>query len=559
MRATMEWMILSSAYQSFWQLESCKERSRARYCVLWVLQEWARPALASPLPSNVFDNPTSHRAVNRKFFRISVGGDRDTSTLKGFRRTYVGAIPGKIIQGLRNVQVENPVILIDEIDKLGERSVHGDPSSVLLEILDPEQNTNFTDDYVDIPVDLSKVLFLCTANTLNTIPKPLLDRMEIINVAGYTHAEKRHILNRYLLPQEMDRAGLTGKDKEFSITDDAKNEMIVNYCREPGVRGLQRSIKRIMERLALKMVTNEKDLTVSAKNLEDYIGNPPFHSARIYPQTPSVLFEKHHANFQQGVVCGLGWTELGGSILYIEAREFTVNREKIEHPGTGQVKITGSLGDVMKESVSIAHTLAKNFLNTYFPSHPASSYLDYHDIHVHIPEGGIPKEGPSAGVTLTTAFLSAALGQPVAQDVAMTGEVTLRGKVLAIGGVKEKVLAAQREGIKKVILPKKNEKDFMRLPEFLRKDIEVAYAEDYVDVFKIMFPDLLPQNQAKQEQRATIQCRQPLYNKQHQHNMRTNCCQLYTIVCISVICIERVKWSNNGSMNAQAQRNERLW
>ena len=229
------------------------------------------------------------RAVNRKFFRISVGGDRDTSTLKGFRRTYIGAIPGKIVQGLRNVQVENPVILIDEIDKLGERSIHGDPSSVLLEILDPEQNTAFTDDYMDVPVDLSKVLFLCTANTLSTIPRPLLDRMEIINVSGYTHAEKRHILDKYLMPQELSRAGLTERAKEFNINDEAKKEMIENYCREPGVRGLQRSIKRIMEKIALKMVTGEKDLAVTPNNLEDYIGSPPFHSARIYPQTPPVL------------------------------------------------------------------------------------------------------------------------------------------------------------------------------------------------------------------------------------------------------------------------------
>jgi len=232
------------------------------------------------------------RAVNRKFFRISVGGDRDTSTLKGFRRTYVGAIPGKIVQGLRNVQVENPVILIDEVDKLGGQSQHGDPSSVLLEILDPEQNTNFTDDYMDVSVDLSKVLFLCTANTQYTIPKVLLDRMEVIYVAGYTHAEKDHIFTKYLLPQAIDRAGLKGKEKEFEITLDAKKKMIEDYCREPGVRGLQRSIKRITEKIAYKMVNEEKDLKVNEKNLEDYIGHPPYHSSRIYSTTPPVFFYK---------------------------------------------------------------------------------------------------------------------------------------------------------------------------------------------------------------------------------------------------------------------------
>ncbi len=234
------------------------------------------------------------RAVSRKFFRISVGGDRDTSTLKGFRRTYVGAIPGKIVQGLRNVQVENPVILIDEIDKLGIRSIHGDPSSVLLEILDPEQNIAFTDDYLDTPIDLSKVLFLCTANTEHTIPKPLLDRMEIIQVAGYTHAEKDHIFTRYLLPQAIEKAGLKGKEDQFKITPQAKKKMIEDYCREPGVRGLQRAIKRITEKIAFKMVNGEKGLEVTENNLEDYIGHPPFHSSRIYTQTPPVFFSWSH-------------------------------------------------------------------------------------------------------------------------------------------------------------------------------------------------------------------------------------------------------------------------
>ena len=230
------------------------------------------------------------RAVSRKFFRISVGGDRDTSTLKGFRRTYVGAIPGKIVQGLRSVQVENPVVLIDEIDKLGGRSVHGDPSSVLLEILDPEQNGTFTDDYLDIPVDLSKVLFLCTANVEYTIPKPLQDRMEMINIAGYTHAEKNHIFSKYLLPQAIERAGLKGREKEFQLSQEATKRMIEDYCREPGVRGLQRAIKRIMEKIAYKVVNGDKNLDVNDKNLEDYIGHPPFYSARIYIQTPPVSF-----------------------------------------------------------------------------------------------------------------------------------------------------------------------------------------------------------------------------------------------------------------------------
>jgi ATP-dependent Lon protease len=217
-----------------------------------------------------------------------VGGDRSTSILKGFRRTYIGAIPGKIIQGLREVKVSNPLILIDEVDKLTERSIHGDPSSVLLEILDPEQNTTFVDDFIDLPVDLSKVLFICTANTLSTIPRPLLDRMEVIEVSGYTHAEKKHILDQYLFPQEMEKAGVTERQKEFKVTDDAKKEMIENYCRTPGVRELQKSLRRIMEKVAYKIVKGETNLEINNKNLEDYIGNPPFYPDRIYPQTPPV-------------------------------------------------------------------------------------------------------------------------------------------------------------------------------------------------------------------------------------------------------------------------------
>lgn len=230
------------------------------------------------------------KAVNRKFMRISVGGDKDTLVLKGSRRTYIGAMPGKIVQGLKNVQVENPVILIDEVDKIVGASHQGDPSSVLLEILDPEQNTNFTDDYLDVPVDLSRVLFLCTANVTHTIPKPLLDRMEIIQVSGYTHAEKQHIFENYLKPQAIESSGMKGKEKEYAITQDAVNKMIEDYCREPGVRGLQRGVKKIYEKLALKLVENGKNLTVDVNNLEEYIGRPPFHSARIYKQTPVVRY-----------------------------------------------------------------------------------------------------------------------------------------------------------------------------------------------------------------------------------------------------------------------------
>jgi len=228
------------------------------------------------------------KAVNRKFFRISLGGDQDTSTLKGFRRTYVGAIPGKIIQGLRTVQADNPVILIDEVDKIGIRSHHGDPGSVLLEVLDPEQNSAFTDDYIDVPVDLSKVFFLCTCNTEYTISKPLLDRMEIIQVSGYTHAEKDHIYEKYLLPKAIEKAGLKGKEQEFEITKEAKKRLIEDYCREPGVRGVQKAVGRITEKLAFKIVNNEKDLKVTEENIEDYIGHPPFHKARIYKETPPV-------------------------------------------------------------------------------------------------------------------------------------------------------------------------------------------------------------------------------------------------------------------------------
>ena len=419
-------------------------------------------------------------AINRKFYRISVGGDRETSSLKGFRRTYVGSGPGKLIQALRRTEVENPVILIDEIDKIGTRSFHGDPSSVLLEILDPQQNHSFIDDYLDVPVDLSKVLFVCTANSLDSIPLPLLDRFEIIQLSGYTSEEKLNIYSNYLYPDGLKKSGLNNKTNDFHISHEAVKELIHNYSREPGVRSLQRNVNRILEKIALKLVKESSKVIVNAKDLEDYIGPAPFHSSKIYPKT------------QKGVICGLAYNNYGGSILFIECVSSSIKtkRESI----CGSVKVTGHLGDVMKESTSIAYTYAKNLISIHFNNHPASKFFAENDIHIHFPEGATPKDGPSAGIAITSSLLSNAFGIEPIQNLAMTGEITLNGKILAIGGLKEKLMAAKREGINTIIIPKANEPDFHRLPKFIQEGFSIYFLDDYIDAFQIIFPSLKLKN-----------------------------------------------------------------
>ncbi|XP_041781473.1 lon protease homolog, mitochondrial isoform X2 [Anopheles merus] len=418
------------------------------------------------------------KALNREYFRFSVGGMTDVAEIKGHRRTYVGAMPGKLIQCLKKTKTENPLVLIDEVDKIG-RGYQGDPSSALLELLDPEQNVNFLDHYLDVPVDLSKVLFICTANVIDTIPEPLRDRMEMIDMSGYVAEEKLAIAKQYLIPQAKRDSGV--EDKHISITDDALHALIKSYCRESGVRNLQKQIEKIVRKVAFKVVRKEADFTeVSGTNLSDLLGKPIFTQDRMYQSTPP------------GVVMGLAWTAMGGSALYIETAKrkllqpMDTNGGSKQAPGDGSLELTGHLGDVMKESARISLTVARNFISQIEPS---NNFLESSHIHLHVPEGATPKDGPSAGVTIVTALLSLARGQPIRQNVAMTGEVSLMGKVLPVGGIKEKTIAAKRSGVTCIILPEENKKDFTDLPKFITEGLEVHFASTYADVYRIVFPE----------------------------------------------------------------------
>ncbi|XP_064083719.1 lon protease homolog, mitochondrial-like [Macrobrachium nipponense] len=407
------------------------------------------------------------RALNREYFRFSVGGMTDVAEIKGHRRTYVGAMPGKLIQCLKKTKTENPVVLIDEVDKIG-KGYQGDPSAALLELLDPEQNANFLDHYLDVNVDLSKVLFICTANVLDTIPEPLRDRMEMIDVSGYVAEEKLAIANTYLIPTAQKLCGIS--PEKLKLEDKAIDRLIRQYCRESGVRHLQKLIEKIMRRVAYNIACGEKEnISVEADNLETFVGKPKFSHDRMYDATPP------------GVVMGLAWTAMGGSTLYIE----TTGRA-VEGDREGSFETTGHLGDVMKESTRIAFTYAKQFVAEKFPD--STSLLKSH-IHLHVPEGATPKDGPSAGVTIVTALVSLARGKPIRQNIAMTGELSLTGKVLPVGGIKEKTIAAKRVGVNCIILPEENRKDFSDLPEFITEGLEVHFANQYADVYKVAFPE----------------------------------------------------------------------
>uniref|UniRef100_A0A182NDM9 Lon protease homolog, mitochondrial n=1 Tax=Anopheles dirus TaxID=7168 RepID=A0A182NDM9_9DIPT len=417
------------------------------------------------------------KALNREYFRFSVGGMTDVAEIKGHRRTYVGAMPGKLIQCLKKTKTENPLVLIDEVDKIG-RGYQGDPSSALLELLDPEQNVNFLDHYLDVPVDLSKVLFICTANVIDTIPEPLRDRMEMIDMSGYVAEEKLAIAKQYLIPQAKRDSGV--EDKHIAITDDALHALIKSYCRESGVRNLQKQIEKIVRKVAFKVVRKEAEFTeVSGTNLSDLLGKPIFTHDRMYDSTPP------------GVVMGLAWTAMGGSALYIETAKRKLlqssdSADSKQPAGDGSLELTGHLGDVMKESARISLTVARNFVKQIDAS---NNFLESSHIHLHVPEGATPKDGPSAGVTIVTALLSLAKGQPIRQNVAMTGEVSLMGKVLPVGGIKEKTIAAKRSGVNCIILPEENKKDFTDLPKFITEGLEVHFASTYADVYRIVFPE----------------------------------------------------------------------
>lgn len=411
------------------------------------------------------------RALGRQYYRFSVGGLHDVAEIKGHRRTYIGAMPGKPIQALKITQSSNSLILIDEIDKIG-RGHNGDPTSALLELLDPEQNSQFLDHYLDVPVDMSKILYVCTANVLDTIPGPLLDRMEVIQVSGYLAEEKVEIARRYLIPECERVSGL--KPGQVVLEDEALGRLIRSYSRESGVRSLQRNLSRIYRKVAYQVVAEgAKDVTITPQNLSKYLGNELFTSDRMYEETPP------------GVVMGLAWTSMGGAHLYIEtiASPQPKSQDAKEHGRPG-FRVTGQLGDVMKESSQIAYTYAKHFLSQL---QPESTFFNHADINMHIPEGATPKDGPSAGITMVTALLSLALNKPITQNLAMTGEVSLTGKVLRVGGIKEKILAAKRAGITQVILPDSCKSDFAELPDTVKDGIAVHFVKHYDEVYKLAF------------------------------------------------------------------------
>ncbi|WP_242631639.1 endopeptidase La [Sedimentibacter sp. zth1] len=401
------------------------------------------------------------RAMDKKFVRISLGGVRDESEIRGHRRTYVGAIPGRIIDSISKCKVNNPVFLLDEIDKLAS-DFRGDPASALLEALDPEQNSTFTDHYLDVSFDLSKVMFITTANTTSTIPSPLLDRMEVIEISGYTDEEKFNIAEKYLIKKQLKNNGLTTDD--ISISKVVIKEIINHYTRESGVRGLERNIGKIIRKSAVQILEkHKKPIVINSKNISSYLGAPRY------------LFDEAYDENQIGLVTGLAWTSVGGETLFVE-----VNVMK----GEGKLQLTGQLGDVMKESAIAGLSYIKANAEKYGID---SKVLKENDVHVHVPEGAIPKDGPSAGITITTAILSALTNTYIYKDVAMTGEITIRGRVLPIGGLKEKLLAAKRAGIKKVIVPMKNKPDVEKINSKVIKTLDIVYATTIDEVIDSAF------------------------------------------------------------------------
>ena len=401
-------------------------------------------------------------ALGRKFFRFSVGGMRDEAEIKGHRRTYIGAMAGKLIQAMKRMETSNPVIMLDEIDKIGT-SFRGDPASALLEVLDPAQNATFLDHYLDIPFDLSKVLFVTTANQLDTIPEPLLDRMEVIRLSGYILEEKVQIAKQYLIPRQLKEHGFKEKDVKFK---DAAIKVIADkYAREAGVRNLEKQIRKIVRKITMKSAENgQKTFTINAKDIESYLGKPIFSTEKLYPKPIP------------GVVLGLAYTAYGGATLYIEAAA-------VANKGGG-FKQTGQLGDVMKESAQIAHSYVRSLLTK---EDPPNLFFEENAIHLHVPAGATPKDGPSAGITMALALYSLATAKAIKNNLAMTGELTLTGKVLPIGGVKEKTIAARRVGIKELIFPIDNQKDFEELPAYIKEGLTVHFADYFGDVLEVAY------------------------------------------------------------------------
>lgn len=458
-------------------LEKVKERVIEYLAVRQMTKNMKGPILCFVGPPGVGKTSIAKsiaRALNRRFVRMSVGGVRDEAEIRGHRRTYVGAIPGRIISSIRQAGSKNPVFLLDEIDKMSH-DFRGDPASALLEVLDAEQNFAFRDHYLDLPFDLSKVMFLTTANTLDTIPRPLLDRMEVIQISGYTEEEKLNIASKYLIPKQMKEHGMP--EKSLIMSETTVRDIINYYTREAGVRNLERQISAICRKAARRILeTGNASVRVTSSNLRKYLGSPRFH------------YDKAEENNSVGLVTGLAWTSVGGDTLSIEVTTMA---------GTGKLVLTGQLGDVMKESARAGFSFIRSRAKQF------GLEEDFHekmDIHIHIPEGAIPKDGPSAGITMTTAVISALTEIPARGEVAMTGEITLRGRILPVGGLKEKILAAHRAGIKKVLIPYENRRDLDEIPDNVKKKVEIVPVETMDEVLShalVRMPDHAPGGQSQ--------------------------------------------------------------
>ena len=447
-------------------LEKVKERVLEYLAVRMLTKKGQTPIICLVGPPGTGKTSIARsvaRALGKKYVRISLGGVHDEAEIRGHRKTYVGSMPGRIAEAMRQAGVANPLMLLDEIDKVSS-DYKGDVSSALLEVLDGEQNVKFRDHYVEIPLDLSNVLFIATANTTQTIPGPLLDRMEVIEVSSYTENEKFHIAKKYLLPKQLERNGLT--DGKLAVSDKALEKIIHNYTREAGVRNLERRVGELCRKAAWEFLEKEKTaIRVTEGNLEKYLGKE------------KITFENANEEDEVGIVRGLAWTSVGGDTLQIEVNVM---------PGTGKMVMTGQMGDVMKESAQIALTYVRSVSEQHEISR---DYFEKHDIHLHIPEGAVPKDGPSAGITMATAMLSAVTGKKVRADVAMTGEVTLRGRVLPIGGLKEKTLAARMAHMKKVLVPEKNRPDMAEISKEITKGMEIVFVKTMEDVVREAFAE----------------------------------------------------------------------
>ncbi|HNC77946.1 endopeptidase La, partial [Zoogloea sp.] len=462
--------------QDHYGLEKVKERILEYLAVQQRVDKLKAPILCLVGPPGVGKTSLGQsvaRATNRKFVRMSLGGVRDEAEIRGHRRTYIGSMPGKILQNMTKVGVRNPLFLLDEVDKMGQ-DFRGDPSSALLEVLDPEQNATFVDHYIEVDYDLSDVMFVATANTLN-IPAPLLDRMEVIRLSGYTEDEKVNIAQRYLVPKQMKNNGI--KREELSVTEDAIREIVRFYTREAGVRGLEREISKVCRKVVKAIVLGKRKakVVVNAKNIDKYLG------VRKY------TFGVAEKQNQIGQVTGLAWTEVGGELLTVEA---------VALPGKGKIMTTGKLGEVMQESIQAALSVVRRRSKSLGI---AADFYQNSDIHIHLPEGAIPKDGPSAGIAICTGLVSVLTGIPVRCDVAMTGEITLRGEVLPIGGLKEKLLAAVRGGITRALIPSENVKDLTEIPDNVKNALEIIPVKWIDEVLELALerrPEPLPDTPA---------------------------------------------------------------